>query len=536
MPKVRAGIILAVLLLISLPYIAATRNSGSDPIFGGFFLNPIDGNTYLAKMWQGWEGAWLFRLPYTAEPGEGSYLFLFYLFLGHAAKVLGTSLIATFHIARVTSALLLLLALDRFFQAAFLDQKTATLAFFMASIGTGMGWLAALSKWVSADMWVAEAYPFLASFSNPHFPLSLTIMVWLFTPLHPRKERLTDTQPSPQFFLLLRIGFKAIVGGMILSILSPFGVIITWLVMAGSMIWQQIIERQQRMIPENRRGLPPEILEDGFYLICLAVSSAPMMFYDFWIARVQPALAGWNAQNITPTPPFWDIALSLSPAILLAFYAAWACMRGGTLDRPTRLLIVWACSGLLIFFPTNLQLRFMIGLYIPISGLAARGIAQLSHSSPRQQRNLLIAFLSLCLPTILFIQLAATYTIQTRSLSAYLTQGEARAMQWITSHTKPDTLILAAPDTGLLIPAHTGRRVIYGHPFETVNARAEKDAVEDFFRSGLESEASQKEFLAQRDVDYLFYGPREQVLGRPAILETLHMIYQQGGVEIYAVK
>ena len=38
-------------------------------------------------------------------------------------------------------------------------------------------------------------------------------------------------------------------------------------------------------------------------------------------------------------------------------------------------------------------------------------------------------------------------------------------------------LILSSPEMGLFIPAQTGRRVLYGHPFETVNADAEKDLV-----------------------------------------------------------
>jgi hypothetical protein len=44
------------LILITGPYLWAYLTTGSDHFFGGFLFNPIDGNSYLAKMYQaGWE-------------------------------------------------------------------------------------------------------------------------------------------------------------------------------------------------------------------------------------------------------------------------------------------------------------------------------------------------------------------------------------------------------------------------------------------------------------------------------------------------
>ncbi|GAJ13644.1 unnamed protein product, partial [marine sediment metagenome] len=49
-------IIIIMVVVTSIPYIYAAGVSGSEYIFGGFLFNPIDGNSYLAKMRQGWEG------------------------------------------------------------------------------------------------------------------------------------------------------------------------------------------------------------------------------------------------------------------------------------------------------------------------------------------------------------------------------------------------------------------------------------------------------------------------------------------------
>jgi hypothetical protein len=523
MLRVRAIVFSIFLLLITLPYLQAVWASGPDHVFGGFFLNPMDGNTYLAKMRQGWEGAWQFRLPYTAEPGEGSYLFLFYLFLGHLARVSRLPLLLTFHLARAGAAILLLLAMDRFFHLIIPEDRTATLAWCLAALGTGMGWLAALGRWVSADMWVAEAYPFLASFSNPHFPLSLAIMAWMLFP--PDENRIWLN------------GLRSLACGMILSLLSPFGAIVTGLVLSGTGLWQRLVEWKSPAAGAFPRRVSSQVLATGASVIGLALGSAPVMFYDFWVARIHPALAGWNAQNLTPTPPVWDVALSLSPALLFALVEAWAGRKTASRSPSYRMFILWAGIGLLlIFLPTSLQLRFMIGLFIPVAGLAAAGVERLSVGVARNRRNLAAILFGLALPSLLFIQLAAVFSLQTLSSSVYLTRGEEYAMRWIAGHTPDRALVLAAPDTGLLIPAHTGRRVIYGHPFETVNARVEKERVESFFQASSITGEQGLDFLVERNVDYVFFGPRERALGQPGILEELRLVYERDGVAIYATR
>ncbi|MCX8025139.1 MAG: hypothetical protein N3A60_08045, partial [Thermanaerothrix sp.] len=56
---------LLVLGLAGLPYILAALITPRERVFVGFLFNPIDGYSYLAKMYEGFQGEWLFRLPYT---------------------------------------------------------------------------------------------------------------------------------------------------------------------------------------------------------------------------------------------------------------------------------------------------------------------------------------------------------------------------------------------------------------------------------------------------------------------------------------
>ena len=76
-------------------------------------------------------------------------------------------------------------------------------------------------------------------------------------------------------------------------------------------------------------------------------------------------------------------------------------------------------------------------------------------------------------------------------------------MSRIAANTITDALVLANEDTGLYIPSMTGRRVVYGHPFETVYAKKEKEFVKLFFSGDLMPDNRQA-ILEQKGIDYIF--------------------------------
>ena len=45
------------------------------------------------------------------------------------------------------------------------------------------------------------------------------------------------------------------------------------------------------------------------------------------IIKKNPALSSWNSQNLTPSPPIWDLLLALSPIILPAVYGILSVIR-----------------------------------------------------------------------------------------------------------------------------------------------------------------------------------------------------------------
>jgi len=84
---------LALALVTAVPYVYAYAVQPHGQVFMGFFFLGDDANTYLAKMRQGWEGAWAWQNRYTTEVSPPAYLFMFWIVLGHIAAVLHLSLI-----------------------------------------------------------------------------------------------------------------------------------------------------------------------------------------------------------------------------------------------------------------------------------------------------------------------------------------------------------------------------------------------------------------------------------------------------------
>ncbi|KAA3647269.1 MAG: hypothetical protein DWQ07_07135 [Chloroflexi bacterium] len=472
------GLALLFLALISLPYVYAYQAGGDDFVFGGFLLNPIDGNSYLAKMRQGWNGSWTFTLPYTAEPGEGSYLFLFYLFLGHVARVTGMSTLLTFHAVRVLGAILLLWAVYEFCKSFFSEGRWRLLAFALSSFGSGLGWIAVFFNAFTPDLWVAETFPFLSAYATPHFAIGLTLQITLLNPA-----------------ILQKLDWrKAILLGvlsLLLAIIMPFGAVVVGVMWLGVFVWQ-LVARE-------------DVWNNFWRLVAVGVGSGPLSVYYLWVARNHPVLAGWNAQNLTPSPPLGELLIALSPALLLALVGAWCVWQKR--DANQRLLLVWFILGfILLYAPFSLQRRFISAFYVPVAVLAVMGIVWIVEHRGRWRRRLVVGVLVLSTVTNMIVLLSAIDGIRSRSTGIYLFKEELEAYQWLEENAPSETIVLAMPLHSLRIPVYSDARVIYGHPFETVDAEEKKVLVMGF----LEEEVTLEQInatLEQSQINYILVGP-----------------------------
>jgi hypothetical protein len=511
--------------VVNLPYLVAYAAPASSPhVFSGILFNPLDGNSYFAKMREGFRGEWLFTLPYTAEPGPGVFIFTYYLFLGHLARWTGLGIEPTYHLARLFGGLALLIT-DYYFTAHFYNSPRSRLAVWLFfAFSSGLGWLAVPFGGFTSDLWVAEAVPFLSLLSNAHFALAWALMLWVFMWTLPG---LAPEQPTAGRMVLVALAVTA------LAQIQPLALITIGMVLAALTLWRII---SQKPVFSKKTGFYADLLP----LIVVSIFAVPWLIYDFLASATHPLLAGWNAQNLTPSPPLWDALLSGGVPLILALPGIAVCARhrsSSAGDRaPLDLVpLVWlGLTAMALYAPFSLQRRLSLGVWTPLVILAGIGWrdAIWPRLAPRWRPLLLagVAGASLLSNLLIYVSTLGAILRPDPEQKIFLTRDEADALDWIRDNAPLGALVLAAPTTGIFIPARTDARVIYGHPFETVDAAAQEQAVEDFFSGRV----SPQTFLAQYPVDYIFFGPRERALGPlPSLGNGWRILYQQGEVTFY---
>lgn len=496
---------LAVAGAAQLPYLVAGRLAGEGSVFAGFLINPIDGFSYLAKMRQGAEGGWLLHLPYAAEPGPGAFLYVYYLALGHLATALGAPLAGVYLTARFAGAVLMYVVGFLFLRRALGPEGPVWRAYLLTLIASGLGWLVTPLGLVTPDLWMPEVIPFLSAYGNAHFPLACAALL----------AAVVAVMGGGRGREVRRFAI-AVVAGAVLGAVLPFvvlslgGVLILWLA------WEKARGESIRA-----RAIP---------FVGAIAGAMPWLIYDLWVSRIQPALAGWTAQNQTPSPPPLEFSLGYGLILLLALIGI---ARARPQSTPQgRLLVTWlVVNAVLLYAPIDLQRRLSLGLFFPLAALAALGLQSLGRGA-RLQRTAFLAVLILSVPSNLLVIGAGLAGVARDEPSLVMTEGEAAAYTWAAANLPRGSLVLAGPTTGNRLPAFADLRVVYGHPFETPDAEARLDLVERLF-AGAVPRTEALRTLAELGVSYAFFGPEEQALGSPSWLDGRDPVHRSGGVDIY---
>lgn len=510
-----AGIWSVVLVLMAmLPYVVVDATTPEDLFFLGFLSNPEDGHSYLAKMRQGFRGEWSFHLPFTPEAHEGEFLFTYYLFLGHVARWVHLPLTWVFHLARAINGAVLLLVLYYAGAWFFHDVAQRRFAFLITALGSGLGWLVAFSGKVTADMWVPEGYVFYSLFVNPHFSLAMACMLLLI---------LWSTTP----WGAARIDWRCLAGlvacSVLLGLALPFSLLTVGVVLLVYTAFRWA----------GRRRLPWRLIASGG---AIAVGGGPFVINAYLASTRNAAFAAWSAQNLTPSPPPWDVALSYGIVLLLAIAGAWIAIRRRR-DSDLVLLIWTLCVAVLLYAPFSLQRRLITGWILPLGMLATAGWYALP---ARRRPPDIVAWILAGLTHLFLIGITLVGALGHSDL-LFITPDELAALDWLAEGVAPDALVVASPRTGLHIPAWAGQRVLYGHRFETADAEARKAQLRAFYGSGdlaaLQGAGPDEDASPDLRPDYVFYGPQEQAISGSGWQPdpAWRPVYQQGTVTIYAL-
>ena len=512
------------LAITSAPYVLGAALATDERVFGGFVYAVEDCYSYLAKMRQGAEGAWLFHIAYTPEPHPGTLFFPFHLLLGKVAALLpGGDLTArmvwAYHGARVIFGLGLLLTVYRFLAEFTARVAVRRLAWLMVTFGGGLGWLLVAlgqSDWLGSmplDFILPEGFTFLVLYAFPHIALARTLLLWgilfLLRALH--ASRTTYLKWAALAGLLW----------LAMGLIVPFYVAVAWAMMGA--VWVMLALRERR--------LP---WWETWAVGLTALISAPAVAYSAWIFATEPVYATWAAQNRILSPhPLHYLAAYGVPLALAAFAVRDAWRSKG----PTWLALAWVVTvPLLVYLPFNLQRRLVEGVQVPLSLLAALGVSSFRLEGLRLRVVLGVLLIGLSLTNVMLV---AGNCLALRGLPApiYRDAGEVAALDWLNERVKPDDVVLAAYETGNYLPARVGARAFVGHGPESVHADEKKALVSRFFDATTDDDW-RRQLLAQYNVDYVFWGPAERRLGKftPYVAPYLQPMYEAaGGYAIFEV-
>jgi hypothetical protein len=536
--EMRAAVAVAVLIaaVSCLPYLAGYWLTPAGRVFGGFVLDEIDSNTYLAIMQQGARGQWTATLLYTPEDHPALVLYVFYLALGHLAAWVSLPLILIYHAARAVSAVILMTVLYLFICLHIESKRGRWIAYLLAATGSGAGLLVALLAGGLApggispiDFWLMEGYVFFTLLLFPHSALSMACLLGVVGGMALAWEERTGWQP----WLL------ALVGGLALSILNPYVIVIAGVILGAYWVLTWIV----------RRRLP---WREGVMLAALAAAVAPPVAYYAHQFVSHPVWQSFLAQDVVPSPPVWYYVAGYGVIFVFALVGAWYVLR----HRLTQqwLLVVWPVVTILVcYVPFSAQRRIVFGLMIPLAALAAIGLDR--QVLPSLQRSRFSGWLSARgyarqrlanLVTALIIATASTSNLFLVASSVVsvatghpdITQSAAaeEAIAWLGLNSSTDAVILSSYRVGNIIPARIGRRVVWGHWDKTAFYADKKADVATFFDADT-SDKNRSVILRRYSVGYVLYGPSERALGgfEPDTAAFLQPVFRSGEVTVFKV-
>jgi len=505
--------------LTLIPYALALSIGDEAYSFMGILPNPKDGATYLSKIEQGQDGAWLFELRHTPQITDPAALHLIYLALGHVARLLGLSNVVIFHGVRVLASFFMFFSLYQLGATIWQRPRPRRLFFILSAMGTGVGWVGFLfsPEEFAPDLTVAEGFPWLAAYTNVHFPLALGCMAVLtaiyLTVFRPGFDEVPTSANGGLWVLGLSV---------LLAIIAPAALLVLGAVLLAYTLVQG---RQKRALP----------FHEIRWTSMLVLPALPFAVYYGAVFRFNETMSDFNAQNVTPSPHPLLTLLGYAILLIIAAPGIWRAVKRFEPDGDQLMLLWLVTNSIAVYIPFDLQRRLFVGLFFPLVYFAVRAIEDFwleRLKSERRQRLAFLLVLSSFVPTHLItfgapLILSVSLPEGGAETGILLQKDYVRAFDWLNRHAQRDEVVLASPIVGLWVPARTENRPVYGHEFETVPAEERLAQVRAFYQ-GTDCATLLDSDLPFR-VSYVLWGEREDELGRVnSVADDIKPVYDEG--------
>ncbi len=525
------------------PYLYGYFKTPEDHVFlGNGMLNIADQPVYYTYIEQIKNGSFLNFDFYSPETQERGIFQISWFVPGFFARILAPlenchfltglnfSAIFAFHFWRIFLIPILVFVLYLFISLFFRKVVPRFVAFFLALFGSGWGAyalcflppaLADSPKFLPLDLWVPESNTFLSLLVTSHFILSLIfiLLVFYFWIFYLKTGRL--------FFSV----FSGLCG-LVLFGFHPYFVSIIYAVIFLSTSVIALKEKSYK----NLIGL-----------FIFALLSLPAVCYHLYLTNAD-FLLRMRSVEIQGSAFMPNIFAAL---VGYGFFGLLGL--GGALgnffkikNREWLVIYIWFFVNILFFFiPFIFPRRLTEGFQIPLALFAALALARLPEEAFFSRTKIVICLASFFLiltPTAWF-NFFHFHTIYASAVSSeeirhffYRDKNSVEAMRWIRQETPADSIIIAEPWNGNILPYFAFRRVFFGHSDETIFSQSRRQELEWFFGNNAQ-DGLKKEFLKTNGIDCVFWSRREDELGdyKPDEKDYLKKAYESGPVKIYQV-
>lgn len=527
-----------ILVLTSLPYAFASLTTPPDKTFMGFILNVSDHSQYLA-WYRGFQRDFLISNKLTPESNPRIFFNLLWWMLGRFGYYTGLDYAVVYQIFRWLAGTFFLAMVYAFSSLVFDDVRRRRTAFLVIALGSGLGWLLVVLKYTfmrgelifPLDVYVAEGNAFLCLMAYPHFVEAAGLILAVFWLLL-RGERRGQ----------LRYAVSAGLVAHFLGWQHGYDLLIVWGIPAIYIGFRTLLERRLPL----------------YWVKALLITGAlswPPALYAVLLTRLNPiweeVLAQFaNAGVYSPTPPHMLILMGL-PLILAIGTLAWYLLDRLTHDSrppltdPGWFVAIWFVVGwALAYVPTDFQIHMINSWQVPVGLLATMGLHRYAIPTLKRRwpsadvaRWVTTVLLVLVVPTNLYLWAWRFYDLSRYDYPYYLHRDEIAALQWLDDQTSSEAVVLSAYETGRYVPSVAGKRAFLGHWAQTVDFYSKRELVDEFFDVDT-SDLRRQQILQQYSVDYVLYGPAEQILGDyvPDDSALLSPVFSASGARVYAVK
>lgn len=496
-------------------------------IFMGFRYMADDHYSYASFVSQSAEEGKLFmENRYTTEPQKGRFVLLYMWLVGKISRVTGLGVVGSWELARVLSGFVFMLLAWCFSGLLFEDQRKRLLAYMFVGFSGGIGWMLypLTAQWIRGvnEGYLKDAFNFQWNWSTfgtmvtPLWvaPAAILLLCAYLIAGNRRNLRLSLGMVVPPliWFMHPYTGIAAYATFALFPLLPVFRAF--WHL--EGVPWQAVRERLMIVWP-------------------LLLSVVFVLAYIVWAQQDQ--VYAISAQRVFSWTPTYSIFLYPFAYGLLLPLALYGIKCSASLPNHARdILLAWlVTSTILSLNPFLAGVKFQYLVHLPLALFAAHGLLELRCRSP-YFKQVLTGIGVLLIGILLFLNSALLvvkdFPSTTSDTNIFISQSELGAMRFLKDQAPGN--VLSSAWAGNRIAWLAAKNVYVGHWFLTIDQEKKLFEVQAFFGPRL-SVDQKREWLASRQIRYIYYGTIERSAGTvdPALGVT--KIYDQDGVAIYTV-